>query len=103
MLLVMLLIGRLIPKSSTVTGGLLIAELLMCTSPNRASFTTVGLKRWVSLNPKNRVLTGNVYGKFRSDAAMLPPSEACNPPAPNGSNVCEFEKKNRAEILSEPP
>src|SRR5258707_10956087 len=43
-------------------------------------------------------------GKSRSVELMLlckvPPSEACNPPAPNGKLVSELEKKNRAPILS---
>jgi len=30
----------------------------------------------------------------------VPPKDACNPPAPNGKLVSEFEKKNRAPILS---
>src|SRR5260370_22214445 len=43
-------------------------------------------------------------GKSRSVELILlckvPPSEACNPPAPKGKLVSELEKKNRAPILS---
>src|SRR5207245_1360400 len=72
--------------------------------PKRKSLTSVGEKRCVSFKLKKRPWTGISYGKFKSVALMLlanvPPREACKPPAPNGSNDSESEKKNRAAILS---
>jgi len=56
------------------------------------------------IHAKKASVHGNVVRKFKSVALMLlasvPPSEACRPPAPNGSTDSESEKKNRAAILS---
>src|SRR5205085_9377916 len=55
---------------------------------------------------KKRAFTGKSYGKFKSLALILlarvPPSEACNPPAPKGRKDSPFEKKKRAASLSFP-
>src|SRR6201987_3065468 len=95
------------PKSVAVTGAIFCKLLLMRTKPKRKSFTTAGENRWVSSILRNRALIGRSYGKSRSVALMLlarvAPREACNPPAPNGKNDSEFEKKKRAESLSLPP
>ena len=37
---------------------------------------------------------------LRVKALVLPPRDACSPPAPKGTSFSEFEKKNRTEILS---
>src|SRR5438445_13480715 len=102
--LVVVVVGRSILRSATVMGGMLIRLSLMCTKPKRKSLTSVGEKRCVSFTLKKRPWTGISYGKFKSVALMLlanvPPSEACKPPAPNGSHESESEKQNRAAILS---
>src|SRR5437868_3143844 len=100
MLSVRLLVGRLIPTSEAVTGGSFEELLLIRTYPKRKSLTSVGENRWVSETLKKRSLTGNLNGKFRSVPLILPPNEACRPPAPKGTFCSELEKKNRAEILS---
>src|SRR5882757_9059570 len=107
--LVMLLLGRTMPKASAVTpaGGTLTRLLLIRTKPKRKSLTSVGENKCVSATLKKRALTGRSYGKFKSVALMLlanvPPSEACRPPAPKGRNDSAFEKKKRAASLSLPP
>src|SRR5205809_6861183 len=97
---VMLFVGRLMPRSVTVTGGTLIRLSLMCTNPNRKSLTSAGEKRCVSFTLKNRQRTGLSYGKFRSVALILlanvPPRDACNPPAPHGISDSDAEKIHRA-------
>src|SRR5579864_3230822 len=103
MLLVRLLVGRLMPTSLTVTGGTLMALLLMWTQPKRKSLTRVGENRWVSATDIRRSSTGRSKGKFRSEPLMLPPSEACRPPAPKGTSCSELEKKKRYATLSLPP
>src|SRR6266404_483593 len=106
--LVMLLLGRTMPKASAVTpvGGMLIRLLLMRTKPKRKSLISVGENKCVSARLKNLALTGRSYGKFRSVALMLlanvPPNDACNPPAPNGRSDSALEKKKRAASLSLP-
>src|ERR1700686_8406 len=105
--LVMLLVGRSIPRSAAVTGGIFKRLYVMRTYPKRNSLTSAGENKCVSLALKKRPLTGKSYGKFKSAALILlarvPPREACKPPAPNGREDSALEKKNRAETLSCPP
>src|SRR5215467_4974747 len=105
MLWVRLFVGRSIfgVTSPTVTGFTLIALLLMRTKPKRKSLTSDGENKCVSDTLKNRSFTGRSYGKFRSVPLMLPPNDACKPPAPKGTWLSEFEKKKRAETLSLEP
>src|ERR1700724_2006425 len=103
----MLLVGRPMPRSVVVTGGIFKRLYVMRTYPKRNSLTSAGENKCVSLALKKRPLTGRSYGKFKSAALMLlakvPPSEACRPPAPKGKKDSALEKKKRAETLSWPP
>src|SRR5258705_4463182 len=96
-----------IPRSESVTVGTLAKTSLICTNPNRNSFTSVGENKCVSVALKKRARTGVSKGKLRDVELMLLasvlPSDSCKSPAPNGRKLSESEKKKRAEILSVPP
>src|SRR5260370_29172878 len=100
-------VGRRMPISAVVTGFTLFSWSLICTKPNRNSFTRFGENRCVSVTLKKRARTGVSKGKFSDVELMLLasvlPSDSCRSPPPNGRKLSESEKKKRAEILSWPP
>src|ERR1700674_5914409 len=102
--LVTLFVGRSIPSSLALTGGMLIKSSFMWTNPKRNSFTSVCENKCVSVILKNRACTGVSKGKLSEAVLMLLasvlPSDSCKSPAPKGRKLSESEKKKRAETLS---
>src|SRR5258707_8778022 len=100
-------VGRRMPMSAVVTGFTLFSWSLICTKPNRNSFTRFGENRCVSVTLKKRARAGVSKGKFSDVELMLLGtvlhSDSCRSPPPNGRKLSESEKKKRAEILSWPP